>query len=1005
MPSLRFDRNIFELQPLEIRRLLTTAAMGADGHTLEVLGTGGADSITINRNASNRITVTGVVTTFAIGGSVGQVNRILVQGSGGNDTILVTNNVRFPANNAGIPTILAGNAGNDTITGGPGNDIINGNDNNDVLDGGAGNDELTGGASGFDTANYSTRTSPLLITMGSGANDGQLSIAEADNVTATIDEVIGGSANDTIIGSANADYMGGGGGNDSMVGGEGNDQQTGSAGSDKFFGEGGNDTQIAQNNDQDTVNGGLGDLDIASLDPIDVAGASASLAGALDLIAAADESDLDPSYGGGDGIAKEPFPAYNPLSGVDPLGRAVFIYDDFLRNQGGGYGDDVVVRRFTADGALDDIAPVIDTTEAGEVGQGFNVDDTPRAVAFGKDGAMYILITRSEVESNRGFAVAKLTSAGALDTTFGGGDGIAVFENLDSIDNFMRAIAVQNDGKVVVAGSINQIDGVGTDFLVARLTAAGLLDSAANNATDPFNTIGYNQADLALATDDAEWANAVAFQDGQSSQSIVLAGVTGNADLGALLRFNADGSRDTAFGAGGAVIDALGIVTEFRRLAINPSGEIFVLGTETTSIINAEGPTVSSPIPPPVAGTFDFIARYGSNGADPNQAVFDDAQLYDITADAQSRVLAVGESAGDFYLIRYNNGFAPDDQFAEGGFLTVDANGNQAYDAATSVRVLADGKIVAAGDGVEVNESPVVLAIRLGAGVTPPPNSEGEVTEVEEFVDYDDLHDPNSTLFADLSATARFYSLAQHDDDGVARLDLPPDLDRANVVTIYNVLAGDGQVNVAVNVDGVVLYYDPEDCTRIEIYTKLFDDVITAGNDIAIPLVIDASDGNDTVTGGGEDDVVFGGNGNDYINGNDGDDAAVGGAGNDTILGWRGNDLLIGGLGSDSLFGYFGDNILVGGTTAHDADLDALDALIAEWNSGAPSGTRVNNIRNGGGLNGTVTLRTGVGATVFDDNAKDFLNLGSTGDWFFLKNVNPNRDVTPAGNASINDFV
>ena len=65
----------------------------------------------------------------------------------------------------------------------------------------------------------------------------------------------------------------------------------------------------------------------------------------------------------------------------------------------------------------------------------------------------------------------------------------------------------------------------------------------------------------------------------------------------------------------------------------------------------------------------------------------------------------------------------------------------------------------------------------------------------------------------------------------------------------------------------------------------------------------------------------------------------------------------------------------------------------------------VNNIRNGGGLNGDVKLRTGIGATAFDDNARDFLTLGGNGDWFFLKNTNPNRDVTPAGNASTNDFL
>ena len=56
--------NIFELQPLEIRRLLTTATVDAS-HVLQVIGTGSADSITINKNSSGKITVTDVATAMS----------------------------------------------------------------------------------------------------------------------------------------------------------------------------------------------------------------------------------------------------------------------------------------------------------------------------------------------------------------------------------------------------------------------------------------------------------------------------------------------------------------------------------------------------------------------------------------------------------------------------------------------------------------------------------------------------------------------------------------------------------------------------------------------------------------------------------------------------------------------------------------------------------------------------------------------------------------------------
>ena len=96
------------------------------------------------------------------------------------------------------------------------------------------------------------------------------------------------------------------------------------------------------------------------------------------------------------------------------------------------------------------------------------------------------------------------------------------------------------------------------------------------------------------------------------------------------------------------------------------------------------------------------------------------------------------------------------------------------------------------------------------------------------------------------------------------------------------------------------------------------------------------------------------------------------------------------------MFGYFGDNILIAGYTAHDTNVDALDAIIAEWTSGDHD-SRVSNIRNGGGLNGDVKLRTGIGATVFDDSASDYLTLGGSGDWFFYKTDQPQPRLPPRG--------
>ena len=101
-------------------------------------------------------------------------------------------------------------------------------------------------------------------------------------------------------------------------------------------------------------------------------------------------------------------------------------------------------------------------------------------------------------------------------------------------------------------------------------------------------------------------------------------------------------------------------------------------------------------------------------------------------------------------------------------------------------------------------------------------------------------------------------------------------------------------------------------------------------------------DGNDTITGSGADDFIFGQEGNDTIHGGAGDDAIYGGSGNDTLYGDAGNDYIDGGAGADTIYGGEGNDIIVydandvlvnGGEgidfmVSTDSDL-TLDALLA----------------------------------------------------------------------------
>jgi ELWxxDGT repeat protein len=150
---------------------------------------------------------------------------------------------------------------------------------------------------------------------------------------------------------------------------------------------------------------------------------------------------------------------------------------------------------------------------------------------------------------------------------------------------------------------------------------------------------------------------------------------------------------------------------------------------------------------------------------------------------------------------------------------------------------------------------------------------------------------------------------------------------------------------------------------------------------------------------GGSDNIVvsksihlsawlYGGSaGNNYLQGGGGNDVLIGSVGNDTLVAGSGRDLLDGGGGSDLLEGKSGSDILIGGPTVFDdaagniGSEAALNAIMAEWTSTHDYLTRVNNVVNGGGLNGTNTLSAGV--TVFDDGGADVLQGGAGQDLYF----------------------
>ena len=112
--------------------------------------------------------------------------------------------------------VLLGAAGPETLLGGPGDDRLNGRGGADVLAGGAGRD----------TADYSDRTEALQLTIGGGPISGSAvdgPPGARDTIDPTIEQLVGGSGDDRLIGDAGDNALDGGPGADDLIGRDGED--------------------------------------------------------------------------------------------------------------------------------------------------------------------------------------------------------------------------------------------------------------------------------------------------------------------------------------------------------------------------------------------------------------------------------------------------------------------------------------------------------------------------------------------------------------------------------------------------------------------------------------------------------------------------------------------------------------------------------------------------------------------------------------------------------------
>ncbi|HYP02565.1 MAG TPA: Calx-beta domain-containing protein [Pyrinomonadaceae bacterium] len=96
-----------------------------------------------------------------------------------------------------------------------------------------------------------------------------------------------------------------------------------------------------------------------------------------------------------------------------------------------------------------------------------NDSHTTVAVALQPDGKILIGGSFEQLQGTPVYHIARLNADGTLDRSFDTGTGPS---------SYVQAVALQPDGKVIIAGSFNSFNGTATSAAVARLNANGSLD-------------------------------------------------------------------------------------------------------------------------------------------------------------------------------------------------------------------------------------------------------------------------------------------------------------------------------------------------------------------------------------------------------------------------------------------------------------------------------------------------------------------------------------------------
>lgn len=391
---------------------------------------------------------------------------------------------------------------------------------------------------------------------------------------------------------------------------------------------------------------------------------------ALGALATAQAASLDPTFGSA-GITSTAFGNYGAAAKavIQPDGRIVTAGQDAL--------GDFALARYTTSGALDTSfngTGKVTTTPSG------SCSGQARALALQADGKIVVAGTSCpNFTATRNFTVYRYNTDGSLDASFGSSGKATVNFYAGASEAF--AVAVQG-GSIWVAGY------AGSGFALARLTSSGTLDYSFGSGTGTVtSTLGTGSA----------YANSLAIQaDGKP----VLAGyASSGGTVFALTRYTTSGALDTTFGTGGKVLTNVGGTYSGNAaiatgVAVQTDGKIVAAGYANST---SSGYYRFAAVRYTSSGGLD--SGFGSGTGKVLTAIGSgDAIGNDVAIDGNGGIIVGGYSSAGSYrqltLNRYDQ-FGNQD-YAFGPVATTVGSANAAVQ---GLAIQSDGKIIVTGYG------------------------------------------------------------------------------------------------------------------------------------------------------------------------------------------------------------------------------------------------------------------------------------------------------------------